>query len=352
VEAVEPAVVVVVEAVAVVDAGKNAEVKSMLKLPTFRQASVMLAFLVLIVFMQGCATVSPPQFNSPDHAVDALVQSLRTNDTAQLKQILGPDAETVLSSGDEVSDAQHRQAFLNDYDQKHQLVPASPEKPGDKLTLVVGNDDWPLPIPLVRDQQKGTWSFDTAAGLDEIINRRIGRNELDTIQVCLAIVDAQREYATSDPEQTGIPIYAQKFFSDPGKKNGLYWKTSPDEKPSPLGPLVASAAELGYTSTTSSTGEPQPFHGYLFRMLKSQGPSAPGGELDYVVNDKMIGGFAVVAYPAEYGNSGVMTFIVSEAGIVYQQDLGSDTKQIALDMKAFDPDANWQKVQPADTTQP
>jgi len=320
----------------------------MLKPPTFQHVSLMLAFLVMAALTQGCMSTSQHQFDSPDQAAQALVQSVRTNDTAQLKQILGPNADAVISSGDEVADVQQRETFLKDYDQKHQLVASSQ----GALTLTVGNDDWPLPIPLIKDEQKGTWFFDTSAGLDEILNRRIGQNELTTIQVCLAIVDAQREYAMDDPQGIGLPVYAQQFFSDPGKKNGLYWKTSEGEEPSPLGPLVASAVEQGYTSAKTSTGQPQPFHGYYFRMLKSQGPNATGGAFDYLIGDKMIGGFGVVAYPAEYGNSGVMAFIVDEAGIVYQADLGSDTERIAQDMTAFDPDPQWQKVQPADPDQP
>ncbi len=320
----------------------------MVKPPTFQQISLTLAFLVMTAFTQGCASTGQQQFDSPDQAVQALVQSVRTQDTAQLKRILGPDGDAVISSGDEVADAQQRDAFLKDYDDKHELVAG----PQGAMTLTVGNDDWPLPIPLVKDEQKGKWYFDTSAGMDEIIDRRIGHNELNTIQVCLAIVDAQREYAMKDPQGVGLPVYAQRFISDPGMKNGLYWKTSEGEDPSPLGPLVASAVEQGYTSAKTSSGQPRPFHGYFFRMLKSQGPNAPGGALDYMVNDKMIGGFGVVAYPAEYGSSGVMTFIVDEAGIVYQTDLGNNTEQIALDMKAFDPGPGWEQVPPTDAGQP
>jgi Protein of unknown function (DUF2950) len=327
---------------------RDAEVSSMIMSSTFQRIPITLVLLLMIALAQGCASVSQRQFDSPDQAVQALVQTLRSHDTAQLKQILGPNADAIISSGDEIADVQQREAFLNDYDQKHQLVAA----PQDAMTLCVGNDDWPLPIPLIKDEQKGKWFFDTSAGMDEIINRRVGRNELTTIQVCLAIVDAQREYAMEDPAQTGLPVYAQQFFSDPGKKNGLYWKSSEGEDPSPLGPLVASAVEQGYTSAKTSNGEPQPFHGYYFRLLKSQGDKAPGGAFDYLVDDKMIGGFGVVAYPAEYGNSGVMTFIVDEAGIVYQANLGNGTEQIALEMKAFDPGPQWQKVPPVDPGQP
>ena len=185
--------------------------------------------------------------------------------------------------------------------------------------------------------------------MDEIINRRVGHNELATIQVCLAIVDAQREYALADRDGNGLHDYAQKFLSDPGKKNGLYWETAENEPASPLGPLVVQATDEGYSS---KSGKPQPFHGYVFRMLKAQGPHAGGGAEDYIVHGKMIGGFAMVAYPADYGASGVMTFIVNEAGVVYQRDLGEETAKIAESMAAFDPGPEWTKVEPPPPPQP
>ena len=189
-------------------------------------------------------------------------------------------------------------------------------------------------------------------GEEEILNRRIGRNELTVIQVCQAIADAQLEYAERDPDGDGIPEYAQKFISDPGKKNGLYWKTSEGETPSPLGALVAGAAEKGYTSRTTADGSPQPYQGYFYRMLTSQGANAPGGAYGYIINGQMIGGFAVLAYSAEYGNSGIMTFMVDAHGVVYQKDLGNDTKQTAIAMSAFDPDPSWKKVEASPPEEP
>jgi len=204
---------------------------------------------------------------------------------------------------------------------------------------VIGKDDWPFPIPLVK---KGdSWFFDTEKGREEVLNRRIGQNELSTIQTMLAIVDAQREYAVKDLDGDGVPEYARKFMSDPGKKNGLYWETKEGEELSPLGPAAAQAREEGYKK---SGNKPIPFHGYYYRILESQGKNAAGGAYDYVVKGKMIGGFAVVAYPAKYGNSGVMTFLVNHDGVVYQKDLGKITAKTANAMKKFDPDSTWKKV--------
>jgi hypothetical protein len=210
---------------------------------------------------------------------------------------------------------------------------------------VVGKSDWPLPVPLVKEDS-GQWRFDTEAGKEEMLNRRIGQNELDVIQVCEAIVDAQKEYAFTDPDGNGIPQYAMKILSDPGKKNGLYWPTAEGEAPSPLGPLVAGAVEQGYGSPNTST--PGTYHGYRYRLLKSQGPNAEGGALDYVVNGMMIGGFAVVAYPADYGNSGIMTFITNYKGDIYQKDIGEDTEKLAKEMESFDPGPGWKMVSRSD----
>jgi hypothetical protein len=203
-----------------------------------------------------------------------------------------------------------------------------------------------MPVPIVKENDK--WRFDADAGREEIINRRIGRNELNVIEVCRAFVDAQQDYALANPNGSAVNEYARQFISDPGKKNGLYWPTAAGEAPSPLGPFVAEAVEQGYTAEVNKTDEPRPYHGYCYHMLKSQGPGAPGGgAMDYIVNGRMIGGFAAVAYPADYGNSGIMTFIVNQQGVVYQKDLGDDTVKIARAMETFDP-AGWQAV-PAET---
>jgi hypothetical protein len=235
-----------------------------------------------------------------------------------------------------VEDKASRERFLKAFDEKQALV-----KEGDrKAVLQIGNDDLPFPIPIV--QKSGKWSFDTKAGKEELLNRRIGKNELYTIQVCLAYVDAQREYAGVDRDGDGLFEYAQKVMSTPGKKDGLYWESKEGEEESPLGDFVAQATREGYQKTSD---KPIPYHGYLFRILKAQGRNAPGGAYDYLVNGRMIGGFAMVAYPAQYGVSGVMTFVVNHEGVVYQKNLGKGTAKTARMMKLFDPDKTWKKVE-------
>jgi hypothetical protein len=235
-----------------------------------------------------------------------------------------------------VADSNIRQNFVSAYDAKHTI-----EMEGDGTqTLVVGSDDWPFPIPLVN--KAGQWQFDTKAGLDEILRRRIGRNELSAIQVSLAYVQAQNEYASLNPAGLGRGVYAQRIVSRPGKKDGLYWPTAAGEEPSPLGDLVAQAAAEGYG--TGST--PIPYHGYYYRILTRQGATASGGAYDYLAKGKMIGGFALIAYPAEYGNSGIMTFMVNQDGTVFQKDLGDRTEKFARRIETFDPAAGWQKVEP------
>jgi hypothetical protein len=210
-----------------------------------------------------------------------------------------------------------------------------------KVVLDVGKDSWPMPIPLVKNS--AGWHFDTKAGQQEILNRRIGRNELSTIQVSLAIVDAEREYWQRNPESSSLPHYARRIGSTPGNRDGLYWQTTGDETPSPLGELVAEAQREGY-SRRGSGGQRTPYHGYYYRILTAQGPSAPGGAYDYLVRGQLIGGFALVAYPATWGVSGVMTFIVNHEGVVYQKNLGPNTAAIASAMKTFNPDSTWTKV--------
>jgi hypothetical protein len=296
-----------------------------------------------LAWLGGCSMQR--SFDDPSQAVNALVDSMRRDDSDQLRHILGPEGDALLFSGDPVSDDVSIRKFLTSFDEKHRFVPLD-----DKTVRIdVGSDDWPMPIPLVKDDLWNKWTFDTEAGKQEILNRRIGRNELDTMQACLAIVDAQREYAEEDPENVHFPVYAQKFFSDPGRKNGLYWETAENDPPSPLGELAADAESEGYavpaTAHDAARG-PHPYHGYLFRILKSQGPAAEGGARDYLVGDHMLGGFAVVAYPAIYGTSGIMTFIVNQDGTLYQRDLGDHTAGIAARITSFDPDANWQRADP------
>jgi hypothetical protein len=296
--------------------------------------------VVLIVAFAGTpANAAPKQkvFASPEEAVNALAAAIKSNNEKELLLIFGPEAKELISSGDPVSDKQRFDKFSKAFDQKHSLVTE-----GEKMVLILGEKDWPFAVPLAKKGDQ--WFFDTKAGREESLNRRIGENELSTIQTMLAIVDAQREYAMKDRDSNGVLEYAEKLVSDPGKKNGLYWETKEGEKESPLGELVADARAEGYTKA-GMTRNPRPFNGYCFRMLKKQGRHAPGGAFDYVVNGKQIGGFAVVAYPAKYGNSGVMTFVVNHDGVVYQKDLGKNTAKSAQEMKAFDPDSSWKKVE-------
>ena len=251
--------------------------------------------------------------------------------------IFGPGAKELIFSGDAVADKQRRARFVKAYDEKNRLV-----QQGNDMILVIGKEDWPFPIPVMK---KGdSWVFDIARGREEILNRRIGENELNTIQVCRAIVDAQREYAMKDRDKNGLLEYAQKFRSDPGKKNGLYWDSKAGEPQSPLGPITVQARGEGYQGNTS--GGPSPYHGYYYRILTAQGKDAAGGAYSYLVKGKMIGGFAVVAYPAEYENSGVMTFIVNYEGKVFQKDLGKNTASVAKAMKEYNPDKTWAEVKP------
>jgi len=277
-------------------------------------------------------------FATPEAAVSALVGAARGDDVSALRAILGEGSDEVLDSGDAVSDASGRRRFLELYDAKHRI-----ELTGDDAAVLhAGEIDWPFPIPVVRDG--GEWFFDTEAGRQEILDRRIGKNELNAIQVCLAFVDAQHEYARTDWDGDGVLEYARKFKSEPGKKDGLFWKVAEGEAPSPLGPLAADAVAEGY-GKSAAAGERRPYHGYFYKMLERQGPHAPGGAFQYVVREDMIGGFALVAWPAEYGSSGVVTFIVNHDGVVYQKDLGDDTAKLAEDLQAFDPDETWKKAQ-------
>jgi hypothetical protein len=279
------------------------------------------------------AASAQQSFKSPEDAASALVAAVKSGAARSMLKVLGSDAAEIVESGDSVADADLRERFLSAYDAKHAL-----SYDGDKKAiLIVGPDDSPFPIPLTRN--RSGWEFDTGAGRQEILYRRIGRNELDAIQTALAYVDAQNDYADKDPGGAGKGVYAQRFVSSAGKKDGLFWPSDGNE--SPLGELVAEASADGY----KISDEPQPYHGYYYRILTKQGSNAPGGALNYVVNGKMIGGFALVAYPAEYGNSGVMTFLVNHAGTVYQKDLGDRTEAIAGRMKSFDPDQTWKKVE-------
>jgi hypothetical protein len=291
--------------------------------------------LALVLALQGAtfAAPAPKSFASLDEAVNALVAAIRAADRNALVEILGPLANPLVWSGDDVADRAALQRFTAAYDRAHRL-----EGGAGKVVLYVGDDDFPFPIPLVPDGPR--WLWDTAAGDDELLNRRIGENELAAIQVCLAYVDAQREYYSRG---TGLLEYAQRLESSKGKHDGLFWETRPGEPESPLGPLVAKARAAGYP--LPPRGAPVPYHGYFYRILFAQGPDAAGGAYDFVVKGHMIGGFALVAYPASYGVSGIMTFIVNQDGVVHQKDLGPKTAQAANAMKTYNPDSTWAQAE-------
>jgi hypothetical protein len=288
--------------------------------------------VALLVFAIPSGASAQRSYQSPEAAAEALANAARSGERKAILAVLGLDAHEVVSSGDPVADAATRQQFLAAYAAKHQIT----KEGADKATLIIGQDDFPFPIPLVR--KSDAWRFDAKAGREEILARRIGRNELNAIQTCLAYVDAQHEYAEKGIDGPGV--HAQRIVSRPGKKDGLYWPAQAGEPDSPLGELAARAAAEGYRA-----GErPIPYHGYYYRVLTWQGPNAPGGALEYRVGGKMIGGFALVAYPASYGSSGVITFLVNHQGTVYQKDLGRRSAAIASTMAGFNPDRTWRRV--------
>jgi len=288
----------------------------------------------IVILASASVAYAQQSFKSPEDAAEALASATKDNWPKGVISVLGPDAAEIVSSGDTVADQAMREKFLAAYQAKHQVTMLG----DDKAAVIIGTEDFPYPIPLTR--KGAAWRFDTAAGRLEILYRRIGRNELNAIQSCLAYVDAQNEYANKDRTGAGSATYAQRIVSRPGKKDGLYWPSAPGEEESPLGELVAHATTEGYAVGAGRT----PFHGYYFKILTRQGPMAAGGEVDYIVRGNMIGGFALVAYPAEYGNSGVMTFVVNYAGTVFQKDLGDRSERIAERMSSFNPDQTWKKV--------
>ncbi|MGY3484615.1 hypothetical protein ACVW1C_002498 [Bradyrhizobium sp. USDA 4011] len=289
---------------------------------------------IMALALLTSASRAQQAYPTPEDAAAALAAAVKSGTNLAVLKVLGNAAQDLVASGDEVADAETRRSFASAYDARHSVKTEG----NKKATLVLGSDDFPFPIPLVNT--KSGWEFDTEAGRIEILYRRIGRNELDAIKTCLAFVDAENEYADKD-RGDGAGVYAQRIVSSSGKKDGLFWRD--DRDPSPLGELAARASSEGY----KVDGQGAPYHGYYFRILKGQGSDAPGGALYYVVRGKMIGGFALIAYPAEYGNSGVMTFMVNHAGTVYQKDLGKRTGIIAKRIMLFDPDQTWRKVDAA-----
>jgi hypothetical protein len=299
-------------------------------------ARCVLAFaLASFTAAQLYAAETGKTFATPEEAVAALVGAVKTANHTELRTIFGPAAEDLVNP-DNVQAANEFEAFATALGETNRLVRES----DTRRVLELGNDAWAFPVPIV--QRDGRWFFDTAAGTEELLNRRIGANELSTLEVVRAYVQAQRDYASRDREGDEVLKYAQKMISTPGTKDGLFWSPDFDDEISPLGPLVADAADEGYRKGTKNPGdEPQPFHGYFFKILTRQGKHAPGGKYDYVINGNMIGGFALVAWPAEHGKSGIMTFIVNQQGRVYQKDLGPQTTKSAEAMKEYDPDKTW-----------
>lgn len=296
-----------------------------------------LAPLILAIGSSAQSTGSVQKsFRTPGEASRALFTAAKADDVSALLEIIGPDEKELVSSGDDVADKNDRAGFVKNFEQSHRLISAGP----GRYTLYVGASNWPLPIPIVK--KENGWSFDSAAGREEVLYRRIGRNELDTIQVCRAIIEAERAYFRTGHDGNPPGVFTKKLRSDPGTQNGLYWETTEGQPESPAGSLLAEASSDGYEL---GTGKHQPFHGYLYRILSAQGSHARGGARDYIVDGKMTRGFAVVAYPVEYRSSGVMTFMVNQHGVVYQKDLGDDTGAATKAMTTFDPDSSWKVAQ-------
>jgi hypothetical protein len=274
-------------------------------------------------------------FASPGDAVLALYVAAKSNDSQTLTSIFGSNADEIMHTGDAVADKNMGENFVSSYEQMHRVV----LEPDQTVTLYIGDENWPLPISIVKNSS-GAWYFDTTSGKQEILQRRVGVNENDAMVVLQTLVEAQQDYASEPRQGEQTKHYALKFLSDDGKQNGLYWKTDDDQAPSPIGPLLVSAATEGYKV---EQGHATPFHGYYYRMLTKQGAAAKGGAQDYIVNGKLTRGFAFVAYPAEYRNSGVMTFIVNQSGVIYQKDLGDQTETAAA-MQEYNPDSTWERV--------
>ncbi|MGA3315325.1 MAG: DUF2950 domain-containing protein [Candidatus Korobacteraceae bacterium] len=280
------------------------------------------------------AAVSQKGFDTPQQAADALIKAAGDYNVPELLAVLGPDGEDVVESADPVQDKNNAAAFAKEAAAKNsiQLAKSNP----NRATIIVGDEEWPFPVPVVK--KNGKWYFNTKEGRQEILFRRIGANELDAIQVCRGFVEAQKEYASEIHDDSGVNQYAQKIISSPGKQDGLYWQNAEGSSGGPIGDAVAKALEEGYSIGKSG------FHGYYFKILKGQGPAAPMGRLDYVIEGVMIGGFALVAVPAEYRITGVKTFIVNNDGIVYQKDLGPDSLEIVKKMELYNPDKTWQRT--------
>jgi len=294
-----------------------------------------LPMLLLVVPAPSCRAQAANEktFSTPGDAVLALYKAAKSNDSGSLNAVFGSNADKVLHTGDDVADKNLIANFVSHYEQMHRVV----IEPDQTATLFIGADNWPMPISLVKNPS-GSWYFDTQSGIQEILYRRIGNNENGAIQVLEILIEAQKEYASTTHDDEKVKHYAGKVFSTEGKHDGLYWKTADNEPPSPVGPLLAGAADEGYTR---KAGEPTPFHGYIFRLLTRQGPAARGGASDYSVKGVLTRGVAFVAYPSVYRTSGVMTFIINRDGRAYQKDLGPDTAKLAAAMSEYNPDKTW-----------
>jgi hypothetical protein len=282
---------------------------------------------------------SAETFASPEQATQALAAAWRGGRAGDLLKIFGPAGQVLVRSGDPIAEANARRRFAAFYDQRHRIDRGG----GGEAILVIGNEDWPYPIPIVP--QGSGWRFDVKAGAEQILNRRIGRNELNAIAVARAYVEAQRDYAAKDPLHSGVHEYAQQLASTHGRWNGLYWPASAGAGESPLGPLVATAEAKGYPAPPPTAGARTPLEGYYFRILAAQGPQAPGGARSYLVGGHMTGGFALIAFPSRWGDSGVMTFVVNQTGIVFEKNLGPDTTGAARRITAYNPDRSWKIAQ-------
>jgi Protein of unknown function (DUF2950) len=304
-----------------------------------RDQRILAAVLGATLFvLPACAPAPAPdraRFDTPDEAARAVMKALTTNSADELKAIFGPNVEKDLSSGDPVSDRYDRQTIALAMQESWHWAPSGK----DSQELVIGGEGWPFPVPLVK--VRGGWQFDTDAGADEVLSRRIGRNELRVIDVCRDYVGMQQQYASQPRDGKIAGLYAQKFRSGPGRQDGLYWRVGDEEDPSPLGDLVAQAVVEGYDERKTSS---QPLWGYYFRILTAQGAAAKGGARSYLVNGEMSGGFGLIAYPADYGHGGIMTFIVNQDGVVYQKDLGEDTASVASGLTEYNPDGTWTEV--------
>ena len=306
---------------------------------TARRATLFLLCFLLVPGFVWAAAPGQTDYPTAEDAVSGLIDAVRASDSVRLRTVLGPGSEKLIDSGDRYADTESRQWFVNAYQEQHALSETAP----DRMVLTVGKDPWPMPIPVVK--VNGRWHFDSAAGARELVNRRIGRNEIAAIRTALAYVDAQVAYrAGTDAATDGKGQYAQRIISQQGKRDGLYWPAEPDAADaSPLAQVIADAREHGYPVDVAPS-KPTPYQGYFYRILKAQGSNAQGGAFGYIVDGRMTKGFALVAWPAIHGSSGVMTFVTNQDGVVYQKDLGQRTAAVASAMTRFDPDLTWARI--------